>query len=178
MDDTLSVNLVAALSGRDERTVRKEIEHGILGSPQLGFPVLVYFDVLANLDLDLGVKDRGKVYQAISRAIATHATLVRLGGILMLDITPSIAKGQKAQSEFETWQQLRVVSDPEVMGGEPTFKDSRLTVRRIGGMLSKGEPIEDIREDYPYLTDEDVKFAKIYFRAYPKLGRRASKTSP
>ena len=57
------------------------------------------------------------------------------------------------------------------MGGETVFPGSRLTVRHIGAMLERGESPEIIREDYPYLSEEDLKFAHLYVKAYPNLGR-------
>ena len=62
-------------------------------------------------------------------------------------------------------------SDPEILGGEPVFAKSRLAVRQIGAMLLRGASIDDVRDDYPYLTDEDIEFAKLYAEAYPRVGR-------
>ncbi|GAA6615014.1 hypothetical protein NUACC26_008030 [Scytonema sp. NUACC26] len=38
-------------------------------------------------------------------------------------------------------------------------------------MLDKGESLEVVREDYPYLTEEDIKFARVYVKAYPSVVR-------
>ena len=38
-------------------------------------------------------------------------------------------------------------------------------------MLERGESKEVIREDYHYLSEEDMEFALIYTRAYPAIGR-------
>ena len=58
-----------------------------------------------------------------------------------------------------------------ILGGEAVFKNTRLTVCHIGKMFDRGETIENIRSDYPYLTEDDVKFANLYFRAHPPVGR-------
>jgi uncharacterized protein (DUF433 family) len=71
---------------------------------------------------------------------------------------------------FEAWK-AHLVSNPSILGGEVTFPDSRLSVQRIGGSLERGETLEVLREDYPYLTDEDFNFARIYVKAYPIQGR-------
>jgi uncharacterized protein (DUF433 family) len=43
---------------------------------------------------------------------------------------------------------------------------------------SHADTTEEIREDYPHLSDEDIEFAKLYTAAYPKVGRpRACQTS-
>jgi uncharacterized protein (DUF433 family) len=31
--------------------------------------------------------------------------------------------------------------------------------------------LAEIREDYPYLKEQDIEFAKLYAQAYPKRGR-------
>jgi uncharacterized protein (DUF433 family) len=81
----------------------------------------------------------------------------------------SDAEGKLAR--FEAWKQKRVVTDEKVLGGEPTFTKSRLAVRHVGGMLLKGASKNEVLEDYPYLEDEDIEFAPVYTRAYPRMGR-------
>jgi uncharacterized protein (DUF433 family) len=58
-----------------------------------------------------------------------------------------------------------------VLGGEAVFKNTRLSVNHIGKMREGGEAIADIIEDYPYLRQDDVEFARLYFKAHPVLGR-------
>jgi uncharacterized protein (DUF433 family) len=73
-------------------------------------------------------------------------------------------------SRFEAWK-ARLVSNPNILGGEVVFPGSRLSVKRIAGCLERGETLEVLREDYPYLTDEDFDFSQIYVKAYPIQGR-------
>ena len=72
--------------------------------------------------------------------------------------------------QFEAWK-THLVSNPQILGGEITFPGSRLSIRRIGGSLERGESLEILRQDYPYLTDEDFTFAQMYVKAYPIQGR-------
>jgi uncharacterized protein (DUF433 family) len=67
----------------------------------------------------------------------------------------------------------RIESRRDVLSGEPVFRGTRLSVRHIGGMALNGVPTEEIREDYPYLSDEDIAFATIYARMKPAPGRPA-----
>jgi uncharacterized protein (DUF433 family) len=81
--------------------------------------------------------------------------------------------GQELQAlidRFEAWKD-RLTSDPEILGGETVFPDSRLSVQRIGSCLERGETLAVLREDYPYLTDEDFDFAHIYIKVYPITDR-------
>lgn len=58
-----------------------------------------------------------------------------------------------------------------VLSGDAVFKNTRLSVCHVGKMYERGETIANILSDYPYLTEDDVKFARLYFRAHPPVGR-------
>ncbi len=74
---------------------------------------------------------------------------------------------------FMRWRELRVTSDPSVLGGEPVFSGTRLSVRRIGEAAEQGEAVATLLEDYPYLTIEDVEFARWFARDLPPRGGSA-----
>ena len=79
---------------------------------------------------------------------------------------------------FEAWKKKRVGTDENILRGEPTFPESRLAVRHVGGMLLRGASVEEVRADYPYLKDEDIEFATIFTRAYPRVGRPRDAQAP
>ncbi len=84
--------------------------------------------------------------------------------------------GQELQTlidRFEAWRS-KLVSNPNILGGETVFPNSRLSVQRIGSSLERGETLTVLREDYPYLTDEDFQFARIYFKASPQQGKSSA----
>ena len=68
----------------------------------------------------------------------------------------------------------RVEENDAVLGGAAVFKGTRLAVAHIGKMAEAGESMENILEDYPNLTEGDVKFARLYFKARPSVGRPRS----
>jgi uncharacterized protein (DUF433 family) len=168
---SLSATEVAALAGLDEGRVRKEVEYGIFPQPSFTFGDLVYFAILGALGVQLGVEDRRKLHSAVIGAMVAHAAAAMISPVLevRLDRVAKDVGGKLAR--FETWKKKRVVIDEEVLGGEPTFPESRLAVRHVGGMLLKGASKDEIQEDYPYLKDEDIEFAPVYTRAYPRMGR-------
>lgn len=68
-----------------------------------------------------------------------------------------------------------VESRPDVLGGEPVFKGTRLSVRHIGGMVLAGVPEAEICADYPQLSSDDIAFAALCARIKPgpqRHGRR------
>jgi uncharacterized protein (DUF433 family) len=65
----------------------------------------------------------------------------------------------------------RIEEKEGVLGGEAVFKNTRLSVNHIGKMREGGEAIAAIIEDYPYLHQNDIEFARLYFKAHPTVGR-------
>ena len=59
----------------------------------------------------------------------------------------------------------RIVRDPEVLGGQPVIKGTRITVQLILERLAAGERPEDIVKEYARLRVEDVH-AALEFGAY------------
>jgi len=56
----------------------------------------------------------------------------------------------------------RIVVNPKIMLGKPVIKDTRLTVELIIEKLAYGETIQDLRKDYPFLAEDDVRAALLY----------------
>ncbi|MBA2715426.1 MAG: DUF433 domain-containing protein [Rubrobacteraceae bacterium] len=56
----------------------------------------------------------------------------------------------------------RITRDPEVMGGKPCVRGTRVTVGTILGLLAVGHDEEEILEAYPYLGLEDIREALSY----------------
>jgi uncharacterized protein (DUF433 family) len=60
----------------------------------------------------------------------------------------------------------RVVVDPKIMTGKPTIKGTRITVELILRKLGAGMSCEDIIEDHPHLTPEDIRAAQAFAADY------------
>jgi uncharacterized protein (DUF433 family) len=67
-----------------------------------------------------------------------------------------------------------VVTDPEVLGGDPVFRGTRVPVHVIAAMLEQGSTEADILKAYPRITAEMVRRAPAYAQAYPIRGRPRS----
>jgi len=55
-----------------------------------------------------------------------------------------------------------ITIDPQIRFGKPCIRGMRITVYDILGWLASGMSTNDIIQDYPELTDEDVKSALAY----------------
>jgi uncharacterized protein (DUF433 family) len=62
-----------------------------------------------------------------------------------------------------TYQQ-RIVRDPQICGGQPVIRGTRVLVRVVLGYLAHGETTATILSEFPSLTEEDVR-AVIAFAA-------------
>ncbi len=56
----------------------------------------------------------------------------------------------------------RIVVDPKIMLGEPVIKGTRLPVEIIIEKVAYGATIEDLRKDYPFLKEDDIRAALLY----------------
>ncbi len=50
----------------------------------------------------------------------------------------------------------RIAIDPRVCHGQACIKGTRIPVHLILGMLANGDAVEDLLEEYPSLTQEDI----------------------
>lgn len=56
----------------------------------------------------------------------------------------------------------RISIDPDVCFGKPCIRGTRIWVSLLLDFLANGASIEEILEEYPQLTEEDVRAAIAY----------------
>jgi len=61
-----------------------------------------------------------------------------------------------------------IVSDPEIMGGTPCIKGTRITVYAVVARIEGGESMDILHEDWPYVPVEALTAAVDYVRAQVK----------
>ncbi len=64
-----------------------------------------------------------------------------------------------------------VVEDPEILGGTPVVRGTRIPVYDVAASIAAGVPRERIRSAYPALDDRLIELAAIYADATPPRGR-------
>ena len=55
----------------------------------------------------------------------------------------------------------RIAIDPHILHGQAHIKGTRLAVHQIVAMLANGDSMEDLIEEYPSLTREDISACLI-----------------
>lgn len=68
----------------------------------------------------------------------------------------------------------RILVDPEILAGKPVIRGSRLAVELILELMAAGQSEQDVLEEYPGLTREDILACLAYasylaheYKAYP-----------
>ncbi len=65
---------------------------------------------------------------------------------------------------METRWQDHIVSTPDVLKGKPRLKDTRIPVSLVLGYLASGAAPEEVMEEFPDLTRQDVTACLSYAR--------------
>jgi uncharacterized protein (DUF433 family) len=164
----------AAFAYLPPKRVYKELEYKVIqpasDAPRLSFAALIYLRLLKEINFEFSVNFRMNLYQRLVEAIDNHASNLEIAKFFIVQIDGITQELSDLISQFYEWKS-QLVTDPNIMAGETVFPNSRLSVRRIGSMLERGESPIAIEEDYPYLSSADLKFAPLYVKAYPVAGR-------
>lgn len=59
------------------------------------------------------------------------------------------------------WQD-HIAINPDIHHGDPCIKGTRIPVVMVVGSLADGMSFDDIRQEYPQLTDDDLYAALAY----------------
>ena len=99
-----------------------------------------------------------------------HAKRLRFeSGCVMISLGEPVSA---AMAGLNKWGDAlrRIVEDPEVRGGIPIVRGTRISVHEIADALSS-DGLEITLEDFPALSRKDVEAAVLYAKAHPRTGR-------
>ncbi|MFO0691296.1 MAG: DUF433 domain-containing protein [Myxococcota bacterium] len=60
---------------------------------------------------------------------------------------------------------LTIVADPEILGGTPVFRGTRVPVKALLDYLEGGHPLSDFLEDFPTVTEAQALAVLEHARA-------------
>lgn len=72
------------------------------------------------------------------------------------------ARGLSGRHKSETDVSSRIAYDPDICGGRPRIAGTRVRVSDIVNALAEGASAQEILEDFPYLSAEDIAAALNY----------------
>lgn len=125
-------------------------------------------------ELHLSAQD---AYRLLKHAQASaHSAIgdLPIGDLVHIDAGKALHEVQRRVALYDRARE-QIVSDPEIMGGTPTIRGTRITAQAIHGRIGDGDTVDSILEDYPYLDRETVEAACLYAQANPPRGRPTGK---
>lgn len=153
-------------------------------SRRLGTAEVLYLALRKEVSGALSRKARRELYNKLLQIkVGTWKQLCGPGARKPADFELELAGGvvkvelkYTCERVFERWTALRdanelVVSDPDIRGGEPVIRGTRIPVYLIADLIEQGADRHEILEDYPTLTNEQVQAAITYAQTRPRRGR-------
>jgi uncharacterized protein (DUF433 family) len=175
--DTLFTPTEAAvLTGLSLKAVNNAIDRKTVaavpaeeGGRLLDARALVSLSIERRLSASIATPElRRKVFDALAEAPRNTVSLE--GGLIRIDLREPRRELAASLRELRRVRQL-VVSDPEILGGDPVFRGTRVPVHMIAELVAQGSTPAELIEGYPRLSAEMIRLAPIYAAAYPLRGR-------
>src|ERR1700681_2082803 len=147
--DTLFTPTEAAvLTGLSLKAVNNAIDKKTVDAADAGGPTrLLDACALVSLSLERRLADRiapelrRKVFDALAESPRNVVSLE--GGLVKIDLREPRRELATSLRELRRARRL-VVSDPEILGGEPVFRGTRVPVHLIATLLGQGSPEADL----------------------------------
>lgn len=102
-------------------------------------------------------------------SLAKEDWLVR-DDFITIDLTPFVKRTEERMGRLLAARGA-VVSDPEVLGGAPVLRGTRVPVHDVAASVAAGLRMDRILAAYPSLDADKVELATIYAEANPARGR-------
>jgi uncharacterized protein (DUF433 family) len=189
MDLQFSLKEAAAIADVPEPFVRKAIVQkavrprrvsaGRAVRHRFGVNDMLFLKVISEFPFDLPRRDKdalrslleGKQTRA-GKWSKTKTDFVARNGDLVIVVECKDVRSRLSR-DLATYRRgvKRIVSDPEIMAGEPVFAGTRIPLAHISGLFAKGVRREEIVEDYPALSRADLDFAAIHSKMKRNPGR-------
>ncbi len=89
---------------------------------------------------------------------------------LTIDLAPFVQRTKERMERLDAAREI-VVSDPDVLGGSPVVRGTRVPVHDVAASVAAGIPTDRILAAYPSLDSDKIELAAIYAEANPARGR-------
>jgi len=150
-------------------TVHKRREGSWLTSEDVGVLALLHQTALP-LPMTVKRKIRRWVHETEPYR-ARQGTELQISDALVVRWSPDISQTVHAAESYARLRDRWIEIDPDIKGGEPVIRGTRIGVRAVAGRIEDGDTIEILTEDYPHIPAEAFQTAHTYARAHPRRGR-------
>jgi uncharacterized protein (DUF433 family) len=125
---------------------------------------VLYFAIVAQLARDgIALIDacRTRLWQLVAAADLESLREVSLSPTLRLDVR-GVREGVMDRLRLYRNGLNRVQRRESILDGAPVFRGTRIPIVPVGMMVARGESIARLREAYPDLAEDEIRFAAIY----------------
>jgi uncharacterized protein (DUF433 family) len=164
------------LGGVNETTVKKAVDQRVVPARRRGSQSCIELDdvpVLAMLDQLRGMRLTPKHKRTIRRWLraADSAAELELAPALVVRMVDEVKRARERAERYARLRERWIVCDPEIKGGEPVIRGSRVSVHTLAERIAQGESAEVLGEDFPHIPAEAREVAVQFARANPRRGR-------
>jgi uncharacterized protein (DUF433 family) len=190
MAELFSVTEAAAIAEVSPETIRTALEKKSVAPSfkrrtgkavryQFSVGDVLFMKVLVEFPFALSKEDKQSLAKILARGDRTAARWSREGADLVYrsgDMQVSFgckAFRQKVARNLSVfrWGRRRVVSNPDVIGGELVFRGTRISLQHVASLFRKGVSENEIAEDFPALSSRDLAYARLFSRLSQRPGR-------
>jgi uncharacterized protein (DUF433 family) len=190
MPELFSVNEAAAIAEVSPDVIRTALEKkavtpshkqrvGKTVRHQFSIGDVLLLKLLVEFPFPLSRRDKESLAQILAHGSRKAAQwslegndLVYRSGEMQMSIEcKSLRKTVAKNLATYRWGQGRVVSSPDILGGEPVFRGTRIPVRHVASLFRKRVPEAEIAEDFPALDPRDLAYARLVARFGDRPGR-------
>jgi uncharacterized protein (DUF433 family) len=190
MAELFSVSEAAAIAEVSPETIRTALEKksvvpsfkrktGKAVRYEFSVGDVLFMKVLVEFPFALSKEDKQSLAKILSRGNRTATRWSREGADLVYrsgDMQVSVeckAFREKVARNLAAfrWGRRRIVSNIDVLGGEPVFRGTRISLRNVASLFWKGVSEKEIAEDFPTLGSRDLAYARLFSRLSERPGR-------
>src|SRR6202162_4385681 len=170
----ITANEAASVTGVPLRQVHRIIDAGLLDgavkrrdNARLLAPKALVGLKLAHETADVLTLQSRRAVRA-RRIRKPRQSMIRTD-VVVVDARPAARAVRSGLSQLNKARGI-VSSAPDVLGGTPVFKGTRIPVHDIADMLANGDRPAAIMKAFPQLDEDKIRLAAIYALAYPPRG--------
>lgn len=101
----------------------------------------------------------------------TRGAELSISDALVVRWSSEVSETVQAAESYARLREQWIETNPDIKGGEPVIRGTRIGVRGVAQRMDDGDTVEILTEDYPHIPAEAFQTAHTYAKAHPRRGR-------
>jgi uncharacterized protein (DUF433 family) len=166
------LSLKAINQAIDRREITALRTRGAKSARRVGLPEVLYLCLRQSTAPALSKSGRTALYAALRRrGVDLESMVIDLASGAVQISFGQIPRQVRARLAALERSAALVVSDPDIRGGEPVVRGTRVPVFAVADAKRQGAPDSELLEDFPSLTAASLDAALTYAATHPRRGR-------